>query len=222
MRRVLFVLIVMCAAVSAEPVRKPSMACEVVADRVAQVIGGDHAQLSLIAQRCDRDRWSLEAQSCFGSSANDRDAGRCLDKLTKDQQRLLAGDADRLPADTRSRRFAAWLARRPQTSFVGSPPTIFALAADTTSNLPKARALHDQGMSAYEAGHYDIAVRKFSAAKDASPNPELLYHLGQAYRLKGDWTNALELYEKYLEIAPNGPAAADCSRQIEKLIEQLP
>ena len=214
-------MVLMCSAASAEPVRKPSMACEVVADRVAQVTGGDHATLSLIAQRCDRDHWTTEAMSCLGSAATDLAAGRCLDKLTKDQQRLLAGDADRLPPDARSRRFAAWLARRPQPAF-GAPTTLFALASDTSFNLPKARALHDQGMSAYEAGHYDVAVQKFNAANDASPNPELLYHLAQAYRLKGAWTNALELYEKYLEVAPNGAAAADCSRQIEKLIEQLP
>jgi len=79
----------------------------------------------------------------------------------------------------------------------------------------KARALHDQGLAAYESGHADLAVRKLTAAYDAAPSAELLYHLAQAYRMKGDVAEALHLYQRYLDAAPHGPGADYCRAQLD-------
>jgi Flp pilus assembly protein TadD len=79
------------------------------------------------------------------------------------------------------------------------------------------RALHDQGIAAYQRGQYQLAVRKLTEAYDSRPSPELVYHLAQAYRREGQWSTAVDLYAKYLEIAPNGPAAADCRAELERL-----
>ena len=72
-------------------------------------------------------------------------------------------------------------------------------------------------MSAYQAGRYSDAVRKFSAALDTNPTPELIYYAAQAYRMKGERAKAVELYEKYLDVAPNGAAANTCRVELEKL-----
>jgi tetratricopeptide (TPR) repeat protein len=78
-------------------------------------------------------------------------------------------------------------------------------------------ALHTQGDTAYKAGRYDSAAANFSAVLDSKQSAELTYHAAQAYRMAGDWAKALELYEQYLDLAPDGPAAPVCRAQIERL-----
>jgi len=221
--RSLVVVLALTASASAEPVRAPT--CDAASARIAQVVtAGDRVVVKLAVQRCDKDRWSADARACFAAAATDRAAAACLDRLTKDQTRLFAGDADRLDVKPTGRRLVQWLSRKPTTAFVTpSRPTLFALAAETEMiDVSKARTLHAEGMSAYRAGRYQLAVQKFQAANDADPSPELVYHLAQAYRLKGDYRMALELYERYVELAPDGAAAADSRRQIESLLDQLP
>jgi len=219
--RALLVLLLVAAtrAASAEPPRAAT--CDLASARVAQLVTtGDRTTIKLVGQRCDKDRWSVEARSCFAQATTERAAATCLDRLSKDQQRALAGDADRAA----NRRVGQWMTRRPATAFVlpvRSP--LFSLAVQTDApDITKARALHAEGMSAYRAGRFEVAVRKFEAANVEDPSPELLYHLAQAYRLKGDHRAALELYQKYVDLAPNGAAAADSRRQIEVLIDELP
>jgi tetratricopeptide (TPR) repeat protein len=82
------------------------------------------------------------------------------------------------------------------------------------------RLLQTQGMTAYKAGNYSAAEKKFSAAMqatDRTPSPELIYQAAQAYRLKGERAKALELYTQYLEVAPNGSAAPVCRWYVERL-----
>jgi tetratricopeptide (TPR) repeat protein len=95
------------------------------------------------------------------------------------------------------------------------PPVVLAAAWKPTRPMPS-KLLQSQGMTAYKAGNYRAAVAKFSAAMDASPSPELLYHAAQAYRLKGERAKALELYERYLEVAPDGAAAPVCRWHVER------
>lgn len=80
-----------------------------------------------------------------------------------------------------------------------------------------ARLLRAEGMRAYKAGNYSAAVRKFAAAMDTSDSPELLYQAAQAYRLEGERAKALELYERYLDLAPDGSAAPVCRWYVERL-----
>lgn len=90
--------------------------------------------------------------------------------------------------------------------------------APVAKDVTKPKTLHLQGLSAYKAGNYNSAVKKFAAAMDtSSSSPELLYHAAQAYRLKGERAKALELYEQYLEQAPDGGAATVCRWYVERL-----
>ena len=72
-------------------------------------------------------------------------------------------------------------------------------------------------MTAYKAGNYNAAVRKFTAAMSTKTSPELIYQAAQAHRLKGDRAKALELYEQYLAVAPDGSAAPVCRWYVERL-----
>ena len=52
---------------------------------------------------------------------------------------------------------------------------------------------------------------------EGKPTAGAIYHAAQAYRQAGDRTQALDLYEQYLIVAPTGPAAPAVRAQIEKL-----
>lgn len=182
------------SSAAAEPV-KPSLGCEVVADRVASVLGVPRA-VDVIAVHCEQDHWPSDARGCFANAATPSANDHCLDLLSRDQQRKLAAESPRL---------AQWIHGRPMPTSV------------TFASYVPSRALHDQGVAAYQRGEYQLAVRKLTAAYDTRPSPELVYHLAQAYRREGQWTAAVDLYVKYLELAPNGAAAADCRRELELL-----
>jgi hypothetical protein len=66
----------------------------------------------------------------------------------------------------------------------------------------------------------DAAIHKVTV--ESKPKPGALYHAAQAYRLAGDNTKALELYDQYLLVAPQGPAAPAVRVQIEKLRADIP
>ena len=101
-------------------------------------------------------------------------------------------------------------------------PSLRDWGAKDTAKEPAAqpgtpRLLQAQGMTAYKAGNYNAAVRKFAAAMNTKTSPDLIYQTAQAYRLKGDRAKALELYEQYLAVAPDGSAAPVCRWYVERL-----
>ena len=227
---------------SAGPTRakqvEPS-ACGPVADRVADTLTTPAARRAihdLVARRCDRDRWSAEVNACLVAARTGVDGQHCLDRLSKDQLRALEGDADRLSdpgADVRTAfaRFEQWVLRRPLAVRVAAQAfTVMTVALDAPDSTDpgRARTLHDQGVAAYQVGKLDLAIKKLGLALDANPTPELMYHVAQAYRIRGergDWrdlSRALDLYEQYLDAAPTGAASADCRAQVEKLRDRLP
>jgi len=223
MRGLLVALMVMAATQAARAERRTNAvvapsACQSAGKQISVVLA-DKLE-PLVTRRCEKDRWTKDVTLCLAAAPTSLDAHQCMSKLTRDQRIALEGDADR----ARDTRLALWLVRESFKSRVLPPPTI-TLAVLTNSNGPdvlKARQLHTQALSAYQAGRYDFAARTFNAALDTDPSPELVYHAAQAYRMTGDRGKALELYEKYLELAPNGPAANVCRAQIEKLRDDVP
>ena len=71
---------------------------------------------------------------------------------------------------------------------------------------PEARRLYEQALVHFKAGELDEAIQKLQAAYLIAPAPELLYNLGQAYRLKGDCTRSLDFYRRFLESRPEANA----------------
>ncbi len=87
---------------------------------------------------------------------------------------------------------AAWV------SFTGS----MALAQSDTSSDGEARALFEEGRSAYERGAFEDAVRAFRRAYLLSPRYALLYNIGQSELRAGHDPEALEALEAFLRQAP--------------------
>ena len=74
----------------------PRPACTRVAIHVTKLIGASEKARTLLGRRCDKDRWSRDAQSCFTGAGSAREAQHCLDRLGKQQRTLLEGEAVRL------------------------------------------------------------------------------------------------------------------------------
>jgi len=57
------------------------------------------------------------------------------------------------------------------------------------------------GMRSYERGNYDSMLNfMLQAVRNEPESPDLHYHIGEAYRLKEDYENALEAYNQAIEI----------------------
>ena len=57
-------------------------------------------------------------------------------------------------------------------------------------------------------GHVDTAISRLNdwLQTASSPTAEAYYLLGNAYRKKGDWKQALDNYQFAIDINPEGPA----------------
>src|SRR5262245_46418639 len=74
-----------------------------------------------------------------------------------------------------------------------------------------------QARAADEAGKLDKALRLYEKAQAISPHPNTVYNIADVQRRKGRTKKAIEMYKKYLEMAPQ---AADRAT-VEKLIDGL-
>jgi len=199
--------------------------CSAAAGRLTQVLSVDGQTKTALANRCQADRWSRDTTLCFSQISSSTEGALCLDTLSKTQRKSVEGDADRL-ADARLSR---WLMRRTLTTATSTPVVVTLASYNTgpettmtSENAGTVRMLRTKGMSAYQAGRYEAATKSLSAAMTASPTADNVYFAAQAYRMKGERAKALELYERYLEIAPNGPAGPACRYQIERLRDSIP
>ncbi len=90
--------------------------------------------------------------------------------------------------------------------------------AQSADAVAVARTHFDAGRALYKLGHYNEAIREFSAGYELLPRPQFLLNLGQCYRKLDDFEHARELYKKFLDEAP----ASDPERpQVEQLIGEI-
>jgi len=81
----------------------------------------------------------------------------------------------------------------------------------------EARQLFQAARLAFQDGRFEDALRSFRRAYDLSGRPGLLYNIGTtADRLRRD-DEAIEAFEKYLELAPNAPNHGEVERRLEVL-----
>jgi len=67
--------------------------------------------------------------------------------------------------------------------------------------------------AAYEKGDWDEAIRRLQEVIRLDPQAEAYYHLGEAYRFKGDYNSALQSFESALSANPAfGPAYLGVAR----------
>jgi tetratricopeptide (TPR) repeat protein len=61
----------------------------------------------------------------------------------------------------------------------------------------RAKELYTEGKRYYDVADYDHAIQVWKDAYVLASAPMLLYNIGQAYRLKGDCTQAMRFYANY-------------------------
>src|SRR5687767_3337095 len=95
-------------------------------------------------------------------------------------------------------------------------------AASAQTRKERAQQHVKKGQAHQAAGEYDQALTEYRAAYDLLPHPLLLFNLAQVYRLQGKLSEAVDHYEQYLELEPEGKGAAQARAYIEELRPQLP
>jgi tetratricopeptide (TPR) repeat protein len=90
----------------------------------------------------------------------------------------------------------------------------FALAAPNAGadDIAEAREHYRKGSKAYDLGHYQDAIREYEAAYTIKDDPALLFNIAQAYRLAGDYPNAIRSYKSFAGRQLDGSKAATGAR----------
>jgi hypothetical protein len=99
--------------------------------------------------------------------------------------------------------------------------TALPASADEADARTRARLHFRAGTVFYDAGDYGQAVEQYLAAYKLLPLPDLLFNLGQAYRLKGDAKTAQDYYERYLTAKPSGPVSDEARAHLAEVKAQL-
>lgn len=79
----------------------------------------------------------------------------------------------------------------------------------------------DEGLSAQAVGDYDTALNFYKKAYEQIPHPLLLFNMAQAHRLAGRPAKARVLYQRYLEIEPNGVKSKTARENLTAIDKQL-
>ncbi len=82
-------------------------------------------------------------------------------------------------------------------SLQAQPPT-------PDSHDDEARGLFLAGRAAFDGGRYEEAMGHFERAYELSRRPGLLYNIGHTAQLMGTRDRAIEAFEQYLELNPEG------------------
>jgi tetratricopeptide (TPR) repeat protein len=94
--------------------------------------------------------------------------------------------------------------------------------SEETFNPYRAEKNIEIGRYYLKKGNYDAAIERFEEATRYKPRfaiPQRL--LGEAYEKKGDKTQAVQAYQKYLEILPHASDADKIQKHIARLKREL-
>lgn len=72
----------------------------------------------------------------------------------------------------------------------------------------RAREMARGATAEYNLSHFEEALRRFEAAYEVFPAPQLLFNIGQCHRELGHHERAVFFYERYLAEMPDAPNAA--------------
>jgi tetratricopeptide (TPR) repeat protein len=85
----------------------------------------------------------------------------------------------------------------------------------------QAKAHFKQGRAYQDAGAFDDAIKEYQTAYQLVPLPELLFNIGQAYRLKGDKQSALAAYRRFLEAAPEANGSDEARVHVARITKEM-
>lgn len=72
----------------------------------------------------------------------------------------------------------------------------------------RAREMARGATAEYNLSHFEEALRRFEAAYEVFPAPQLLFNIGQCHRELGHHERAVFFYDRYLHEMPDAPNAA--------------
>jgi tetratricopeptide (TPR) repeat protein len=107
------------------------------------------------------------------------------------------------------------------TCLIGLLSTASRSSAQDASLENEARALYQAGVSAYDGGRYEEALRYFQMSYEKSGRPELLYNIASAAERVREDELALRSYEAFIEALPNSEIRARVETRIAVLRKQL-
>jgi hypothetical protein len=91
-----------------------------------------------------------------------------------------------------------------------------------TRDARKVAAEHmERGLRHYNTQEYDLAVEAWRQAYGLDPNPNTLFAIGQAQRLKGDCPAAMETYRTVLRERVSAAQATEVKRVLKMCEEEL-
>jgi tetratricopeptide (TPR) repeat protein len=81
----------------------------------------------------------------------------------------------------------------------------------------------DEGRKLYDLGHFEQAAERWERAYLDCDSPQIIFNLAQAQRRAGHARRAIDLYKRWLDLAPSAPAEerADVERKITTLEASL-
>jgi len=94
-------------------------------------------------------------------------------------------------------------------------------AARAESPAAAAKRHYEAGTTAYNLGDFLTAANEYREAYKARPLSAILYNIAQAYRLGGDFKQAVFFYRSYLRNVTDSPNRAECEERIRTLEAEL-
>jgi tetratricopeptide (TPR) repeat protein len=85
----------------------------------------------------------------------------------------------------------------------------------------RAAAHFEHGRARFDAGDFDAAIDAYMAAYALVPAPALLFNVGLAYRAKGDAHAAIDFFQRYLALDPDGEATDEAAEYVAELTAAL-
>lgn len=92
-------------------------------------------------------------------------------------------------------------------SIADAQPTPAAPLPPSASRQAEAKKLTDEAIAAESNKYYNTAIALYKQAYQLVPHPTLIFNVGQAYMLSGNYPEAVKYFRYYLAHNPNGPAA---------------
>jgi tetratricopeptide (TPR) repeat protein len=101
-------------------------------------------------------------------------------------------------------------------------PTFAAGEGAAGEDIEQARVHVRKATAAYNLGRYVEAANEYEAAYETTLDPNLLFNVGQAWRLASEPQKALTAYRSYLRSAPNGERRETAEAKIREIEAQPP
>ncbi len=100
-------------------------------------------------------------------------------------------------------------------------PAAPAPAPGTPEAEVEAKRLYQDATKSFQLGEFGPAIEGYKAAYKLVPKPFFIYNIAQAYRLMGDFKQALFFYRSFLNALPDASNRAEVEGRITDLEAQL-